>query len=147
MVFGAGPLNTLKLFYGKMYTKNGFSYISRFFNNIVLDLSIKVIFTTRWFLQQGISISALKESLSLLKSKNKIFRHEKNPKRNKNIKKFHLKKILSDIVYQLLIIIVSWRCCDPSAHKDVFENYWFPTGFVVVWYTSSNIAIQFPVTL
>ena len=32
------------------------------------------------------------------------------------------KTFLIDLVWQLLILFVSWRCCDPSAHTDVFKK-------------------------
>ena len=42
---------------------------------------------------------------------------KKPPKKNVFQKKF-----LSDLIIQLLILFVSWKCCDPSAHTDVFEK-------------------------
>ena len=84
-------------------------------------------------IQYAILISALKESFSWWKYKNKVFRQEKTPKSHKNIR-MSSKKNLNDLIYQLLILFVSWRCCDPSAQTDIFKKFWFRTVFVVVWY-------------
>ena len=51
----------------------------------------------------------------------------KKPHKHKNVLQ---KRFLSDLVYQLLILMVSWRCCDQSATlMFVFFKYCFRNGF------------------
>ena len=58
-------------------------------------------------------------------------------RKNTKILRFHfLKKVLTDLVWQLLILFNSWRFLIHQRTKMFSKNYWFRTGFVVVWYTS-----------
>ena len=132
-MFNGPPQNTIEhtktFFFDKMfyyffctYMKNVFFIITRFFFIIIFF----VLLIKSNCIQEGIFISALQENFSdEKKQKTRFFTNKKKfkkPQRYKNV----LQKI------SWVILFFSWKCCNPSAHTDVFTKllvpYWLYGG-------------------
>ena len=99
MVFGGGPLNTLKLvqpnilLFLSRYMKMYFLLFQEYFNSILLVMSIKVIMFSKAFKCLHYKKVFLDEN-----PKKKVFRHEKNQKKQQKYKNVLQKKFMSDYV-------------------------------------------------
>ena len=125
MVFGGSPLNTLKLslakfvlFFISVYGICIFYHFKTFLPKVCWSCQYKWLIIVRHLGYKKVFLAE--------HPKTRFSDIKKIQKSHKNNKISFFFKVLSDLVWQLLILFNSWRCCDPSVLNDVLNKLTVP---------------------